>query len=619
MLETRRWLFYSQIVTFCFFANSCGETFGTSALKQTGTCTATLGTNAEDVINLEPLARKDGFPRFIATFLDYNNLTWNYSYNPCIKYDMPSDDPHAEGFGDSCHSVAICKYGNENGRRFYFTAGIHKTAQFKRTVDKKNSTSLQLVYHGVDSLRTRETVVSLLCDASRRGAGEGLFVITKDTYPDPLQAELHHLCCCVGGCGSTNASDPTRTGGTVQLPEREEKDEMLLLVIGTAVALAMLAVLIGGLCYIKRTHLQFYSQLPALHPKTPGHPNVVIKTDMRDYEPTSVTKKKFLPVLEDMMIHHDSLEMFQRLGGGIYGDTYLAKWNEMTVAVKRLALLVHENQFTPEAMKLMKNEVWFLSRQRHKNIVTILGLCLDGKLPSLITEYVIGECLKDFIKVQGRLLSWPHRVRICAQVADGMAFLHSTKPPIIHRDLRCGNIFLSDNDLVKVADFGLIKLLQPVREECPQDDCCCRRTMSACPASIRWTAPELLINPRAKEEVGTSKDTKVISAACDVFSFAMVMWELTMCEDPFEELTTEAEVIEVLKNGGRPETPPSADMMPQYKELMKMCWEQEPHLRPTFKGVAARMKDLASHAKTYHKQLQNRQRHRKPQEENTDV
>ena len=51
---------------------------------------------------------------------------------------------------------------------------------------------------------------------------------------------------------------------------------------------------------------------------------------------------------------------FGRLGGGIFGDTHLAKWKEMTVAVKRLTLLVHENQITPEAMKLMKNEVWFL-------------------------------------------------------------------------------------------------------------------------------------------------------------------------------------------------------------------------------------------------------------------
>ena len=45
------------------------------------------------------------------------------------------------------------------------------------------------------------------------------------------------------------------------------------------------------------------------------------------------------------------------------------------------------------------------------------------------------------------------------------------------------------------------------------------------------------------------------------------------------------QVQEILKNGGRPETPPSADMMPQYKELMKNCWVQEPGNRPTFKQV----------------------------------
>ncbi|KAK7483086.1 hypothetical protein BaRGS_00025654 [Batillaria attramentaria] len=623
MLETQRRHPFSQFVTFQLLAACVVCATSANVLEQNGVCRATVGTNPGDVINLEPLARSDGFPRFVTVF-NYSNYPWNYSFNPCIKYDMPYGDPHADSFGDDCHSVAICKYAEQFGRDHYYTLGIHRTAKFKMTVDKKNATTVQLVYKGVRTFRSRETVITLICNETRKRVEDALFVIKKDTYPGALQAELHHLCCCIGGCYNITAGNlqlGSATGNSIQsLPPdgtKKEKDEMMLVIIGTVIALSMLVALIGGLCYIKRTHLQMYSRLPMLNPKAAGQQRVVIKTDMRDYEPSSASKKKLLPVLEDTMIHQDSLDMSQRLGGGIFGDTHLAKWNEMTVAVKRLTLLVHENQITPEAMKLMKNEVWFLSRQRHKNIVTILGLCLDGKLPSIITEYVIGECLKDFIKVQGRLLSWPHRVRICAQVADGMAFLHSTKPPIIHRDLRCGNIFLSDNDLVKVADFGLIKLLQPVREECPQDDCCCRRTMSGCPASIRWTAPELLSHPRVKEGVGKGVD--IITTACDVFSFAMVMWELPMCEDPFEELATEAEVIEIVKNGGRPETPPSADMMPQYKELMKMCWEQEPHLRPSFKGIATRMKDLGSHAKSYHKQLQNRQRQQKLEEQNTAV
>ena len=92
-----------------------------------------------------------------------------------------------------------------------------------------------------------------------------------------------------------------------------------------------------------------------------------------------------------------------------------------------------------------------------------------------------------------------------------------------------------------------------------------RRTLSACPASIRWTAPELLAHPVTREtlvppavdkselesEAGDSQPGggkascapgRVITPACDVFSFAMVMWELPMCQDPFEEIATEAEV-----------------------------------------------------------------------------
>lgn len=72
--------------------------------------------------------------------------------------------------------------------------------------------------------------------------------------------------------------------------------------------------------------------------------------------------------------------------------------------------------------------------------------------------------------------------------------------------------------------------------------------MSACPASIRWTAPELLNDPMSKEGI-IDKQAKekgeavkqAITPACDVYSFAMTMWEIPMCEDPFEEISTETE------------------------------------------------------------------------------
>lgn len=593
------------------------------------------------VINLEPLARTNGIPRYVTAFRFLGEM-WNYSFNPCHDYDMPKENPHA-GFADGCHSVSVCKHALED-KYYLYTLGIRSSAKFQTTVAAAdNTTIVELVFQGIKSMRARSTVIKLVCDVTRTGVEDGLFSITDDSGRGAVKAELHHQCCCPGGCWYSGLGTSVEPNVTAELQTRgpsdqnqKKGDSLLLIIIGSSVAVLMLMTLVGGLCYIKRTHLQLYSKLP-IKSSTPG---ASANKDFRDYEPNSLAKKKILPVLEDTMIQLSSLEMCQRLGGGIFADTHLARWKgDFPVAVKRLTLLVHEHQITPEAMKLMKNEVWFLSRQRHKNIVSILGLCLDGKLPSIIMEHIIGECLKDFIKVQGQLLTWPHRIRICTQVADGMAFLHSTKPPIIHRDLRCGNIFLSDNDVVKVADFGLIKLLQPVREECPQDDCCCRRTTSACPASVRWTAPELLALPRAQEKIlpptiETPESTRieaklttrkasdtdpVITTACDVYSFAMVMWELPMCQNPFQGIALETDVQKIVQNGGRPETPPSADMMPQYKELMKNCWDQMPANRPPFKQICSRFKDLGTRSRTYQKQLENKHQQQKIQQQNFPV
>ncbi|CAG5132375.1 unnamed protein product, partial [Candidula unifasciata] len=63
-----------------------------------------------------------------------------------------------------------------------------------------------------------------------------------------------------------------------------------------------------------------------------------------------------------------------------------------------------------------------------------------------------------------------------------------------------------------------------------------QRQMSACPARLRWTAPELLTHPRSKEGEGS-----VITPACDVYSFGLVMWEMVMCKDPFDEVVLETE------------------------------------------------------------------------------
>ncbi|KAK0056773.1 tyrosine-protein kinase transmembrane receptor Ror [Biomphalaria pfeifferi] len=580
------------------------------------TCSVQIDGNNTSVINLKALAREDGFPRFYTQFNVSTvavDKTWEYSFNPCFPVNLPPNNIHAVNlYGDGCYSVLLCKHGYQSSRLYYFPLGINDQDKVEVKVKKENDTPIiTLKFTGIKSMRSFKSHVKLICDRKRTNADDGLFTVEMDNGQNMMMAELRHLCCCPGACSANGTNLPKKKDAKVGAD-----GELTLIIVGTLVSLILFVALIGGLCYVKRTHLQFYYKLPAINPSgtnntsiypslngkpSPGQKN----SDFRDYEPASISsaRKKMIPVLADCKIKMEHVEMGQRLGGGIFGDTHLAKWNEMTVTVKRLTLAIHDNQLTSETMEWMEEEVWFLSRQRHKNIVCILGLCLNGRLPFLLTEYVIGECLKDFLKVNGKLLTWPQRVRLCSQVADGMAFLHSTKPQIIHRDLRCGNLFLSDNDLVKVADFGLTKLLQPMREQCNSDDCGCQRQLSACPATVRWTAPEILTHPKTKEG-----ENGIITTACDVYSFGMVMWELVHCKDPFDEIGTELEVIEIVRNGGRPDTPPSYEMMPHYKDLMKTCWDQRPNTRPQFKHVAVKLKELITHARSYQKQVSSKSR-----------
>ncbi|XP_012939996.1 probable serine/threonine-protein kinase SIS8 [Aplysia californica] len=508
----------------------------------------------------------------------------------------------------------------------YFTLGENRQGRVRVGTEHREGEQprVYLLYTGTGSARLIETRVELVCDPEREGLTDGLFTVVARKDRGKLgiynYAELHHKCCCPGSfCGDT---------GPVGADS-----EIMLVLVGTMLSLLLMVAIIGGLCYVKRTHLQIYSKLPGVNPGggaiinngvvwnvergNAGLPGALMgageggkSSNFRDYEPAAVAsaRRKMIPVLPDALIKSESVDMGQRLGGGVFADTHIARWNEMSVAVKRLTLSIHSNQLTSEAMELMKEEVWFLSRQRHKNIVCVLGLSLDGRLPFLLTEYIIGECLKDYLGVNGQHLTWPQRIRMCSQVADGMAFLHSTKPPIIHRDLRCGNLFLSDNDLVKVADFSLAKLLQPIRNQCEEDDCSCQRLKSGCPATIRWTAPELLAHPQAREGEGT-----VISTAIDVYSFAMIMWETVFYKDPFDEISTEEEVIEIVKNGGRPEVASTADMMPQFKDLMKVCWDQRPSVRPPFKQLAVNLKEMVGAARAHQKSQSNKQRQHKPQ------
>lgn len=111
-------------------------------------------------------------------------------------------------------------------------------------------------------------------------------------------------------------------------------------------------------------------------------------------------------------------------------------------------------------------QVEVLSRMRHPNMVLLLGACPE--YGCLVYEYMANGSLEERLMRCGdkRSLSWQLRFRIAAEIATGLLFLHQTKPePLVHRDLKPGNILLDHNYVSKISDVGLSRLVPPSTTE----------------------------------------------------------------------------------------------------------------------------------------------------------
>ena len=157
----------------------------------------------------------------------------------------------------------------------------------------------------------------------------------------------------------------------------------------------------------------------------------------------------------------------QQLGEGSFGVVYAAACRGRQVAVKRLktygALTAAQVSTLQQALE---REATLLSQLEHPHVVRFLGLVIEASSaapPALMTSLMTGGSLDSLLFDGGAAappLPWATRVRLARELTLGVDYLHSRAPPIIHRDLKPGNCLLDEHGSLKIADFGLSRMIE---------------------------------------------------------------------------------------------------------------------------------------------------------------
>lgn len=261
-------------------------------------------------------------------------------------------------------------------------------------------------------------------------------------------------------------------------------------------------------------------------------------------------------------IERTEIAMKHRLGGGQYGDVYEAIWKRYnkTVAVKTL-------KEDTMALKDFLEEASVMKAMKHPNLVQLLGVCTREPPFYIVTEFMSHGNLLDYLRSTSNKdeIGPTVLMYMATQIASAMAYLEEQL--FIHRDLAARNCLVGDSHLVKVADFGLARLMK--------DDTYTAHAGAKFP--IKWTAPEGLAFNR-------------FSTKSDVWAFGVLLWEVAtygMSPYPGVDLT---EVYHLLERGYRMERPPGCP--PHIYQLMMKCWQWDPKDRPMFKDILMSLENM---------------------------
>ncbi|KAG6737322.1 hypothetical protein POTOM_058838 [Populus tomentosa] len=260
----------------------------------------------------------------------------------------------------------------------------------------------------------------------------------------------------------------------------------------------------------------------------------------------------------------------EELGRGSIGAVYRGTIPEgdRTVAVKRLEKVLDEGE------KKFRAEITVIGQTYHRNLVRLLGFCVEGSRRVLVYEYLRNGTLADLLFQSERRPIWKERVRIALDIARGILYLHEEcQACIIHCNITPQNILMDDSWMAKISDFGLSKLLYP-------DEI---RSSMALSQSRGHMAPEW-------------QNNALMSVKADIYSFGVVLLEIICCRSSIkvdvstpDEMNLPSWAYQCFAAGQLDKLVKDEDI--EFESLERMvkigllCVQHDPASRPCIKNV----------------------------------
>eukprot|EP00469_Lotharella_globosa_P012836 CAMPEP_0167775536 /NCGR_PEP_ID=MMETSP0111_2-20121227/2619_1 /TAXON_ID=91324 /ORGANISM="Lotharella globosa, Strain CCCM811" /LENGTH=733 /DNA_ID=CAMNT_0007665473 /DNA_START=177 /DNA_END=2378 /DNA_ORIENTATION=+ len=253
---------------------------------------------------------------------------------------------------------------------------------------------------------------------------------------------------------------------------------------------------------------------------------------------------------DNALIDFAFLTVESLLDEGGHSRVYKGHLRQRTVAIK----LFTPPEMDSKAMQRFIDETRIATKVRHPHIVELIGIAVRPPDICMVIEYCERGSL---FKVLGNeVLDGARKTSFMIQAASALAYLHSLTPPIIHRDVKSHNYLVTQNWMLKLADFGESRIVDS--------------QMTGYIGSHAYMSPEIITS--------TDYNTKA-----DVYSLGIVLWEILTQQRPYDGIKQ----MSVLRNvvTGRLRPPLPSNLVPSLGKLLKTMWASNPDARPNAKEV----------------------------------